>query len=150
MRESFVIAAALTSVLVGGVACSQDKDRAPVQNNAQVDRAKAAGDAAQSAKKSSKQDDKPIVTFVEIGSVRCIPCKKMQPIMKEIEQEYAGKVKVVFYDVRTPEGKPYGQKYGIRVIPTQVFLDKDGKEYFRHEGYFPKEELVKVLKQKGV
>ena len=42
------------------------------------------------------------------------------------------------------------KKYGIRVIPTQVFLDKDGKEYFRHEGYFPKDELVKVLKQKGV
>lgn len=90
------------------------------------------------------------VTFMELGADRCIPCKKMQPIMREIEQEYAGKVKVVFYDVWTPEGKPYGEKFGIRVIPTQVFLDKDGKEYFRHEGYFPKEELVKVLQQKGV
>jgi thioredoxin 1 len=74
----------------------------------------------------------------------------MQPIMKEIEEEYAGTVKVVFHDVWTAEGKPYAQKYGIRVIPTQVFLDKDGVEYFRHEGFFPKDELVKVLKQKGV
>jgi thioredoxin 1 len=91
-----------------------------------------------------------LVTFVELGSVRCIPCKLMQPVMKEIEKDYAGQVKVVFHDVWTPEGEPFGQTYKIRVIPTQVFLDKEGKEYFRHEGFFPKEELVKVLTQKGV
>jgi thioredoxin 1 len=90
------------------------------------------------------------VTFVEIGSVNCIPCKMMQPVMKAVEDEYRGQVKVVFHDVWTPEGRPYGMKYGIRVIPTQVFLDKDGREYFRHEGFFPKEELVKVLRMKGV
>jgi thioredoxin 1 len=90
------------------------------------------------------------VTFVEIGSVNCIPCKMMQPVMKAVEDEFRGQVKVVFHDVWTPEGRPYGMKYGIRVIPTQVFLDKDGNEYFRHEGFFPKEELVKVLEMKGV
>jgi thioredoxin 1 len=92
----------------------------------------------------------PLVTFIEIGSVRCIPCKMMQPIVKQIEEEYKGQVKVVFYDVWTPEGEPYGQQYKVRVIPTQVFLDKEGKEYFRHEGFFPKDDLVAVLKQKGV
>ena len=91
-----------------------------------------------------------LVTFVELGSVRCIPCKMMQPIMKDIEKDYAGQVKVVFHDVWTPEGEPFAQTYKIRVIPTQVFLDKEGKEYFRHEGFFPKDELVKVLQQKGV
>jgi len=91
-----------------------------------------------------------LVTFVELGSVRCIPCKMMQPIMKEIETDYAGQVKVVFHDVWTPEGEPFAATYKIRVIPTQVFLDKEGREYFRHEGFFPKEELVKILKQKGV
>jgi thioredoxin 1 len=90
------------------------------------------------------------VTFIELGSVRCIPCKKMQPIMEEIKKEYKGQVKVVFYDVWTSEGRPYAYKHKIRLIPTQVFLDKDGKEYYRHEGFFPKKELVKVLKQKGV
>jgi len=82
--------------------------------------------------------------------VKCIPCKMMQPIMEEIEKEYAGQVKVVFHDVWTEEGQPYARKYGIRVIPTQIFLDKDGNEYFRHEGFFPKEELVEVLKKQGV
>lgn len=92
----------------------------------------------------------PLVTFVELGSVKCIPCKMMQPVMKAIEQEYAGQVKVVFHDVWTAEGKPFGARYQIRVIPTQVFLDKNGTEYYRHEGFFPKAELVKILKQKGV
>jgi len=91
-----------------------------------------------------------LVTFVELGSVRCIPCKMMQPIMKDIEKDYAGQVKVVFHDVWTPEGEPFAASYKIRVIPTQVFLDQEGEEYFRHEGFFPKEELVKILKQKGV
>ena len=90
------------------------------------------------------------VTFVEIGSVNCIPCKMMQPVMKQIEEKYGSQVKIVFHDVWTPEGRPHGMKYGIRAIPTQVFLDKDGKEYFRHEGFFPFEEIEKVLKRKGV
>ena len=90
------------------------------------------------------------VTFVELGSVGCIPCDKMQPIMKEIEEEYKGQVKVVFHDVKTAEGNPYIKEFGIRAIPTQVFLDKDGNEYFRHLGFFAKDELVEVLKIQGV
>lgn len=92
----------------------------------------------------------PLVTFVEIGSVNCIPCRAMQPIMKEVEEEYKGQVKIVFHDVWTPKGKMDAAKYNIRVIPTQVFLDKNGKEYFRHEGYFPKEGVVQVIKMQGV
>jgi len=90
------------------------------------------------------------VTFVELGSVGCIPCDKMQPIMKEIEEEYKGQVKVVFHDVKTAEGNPYIKEFGIRAIPTQVFLDKDGNEYFRHLGFFAKDELIKVLEKQGV
>ena len=90
------------------------------------------------------------MTFVELGSVGCIPCDMMKPIMGEIEKEYKDRVKVVFYDVRTSEGNPYAKTYKIRVIPTQVFLDKDGKEFFRHEGFYPKEEIVKLLKDKGL
>jgi thioredoxin 1 len=90
------------------------------------------------------------VTFVELGSVKCIPCKMMQPIMKDIETEYGDQVHVVFHDVWTAEGQPFARKYGIRAIPTQVFLDADGNEFFRHEGYFPKAEIVNVLKTRGI
>jgi thioredoxin 1 len=134
MRTMAGIALAAAMSLLMALGCSQETETEP----------------AKQYSPSVRTDVVPLVTFVELGSIRCIPCKKMQPIMREIEQEYAGKVKVVFYDVLTPEGKPYGEQFSIRVIPTQVFLDKDGKEYSRHEGYFPKEELVKVLQQKGV
>ena len=90
------------------------------------------------------------VTFVELGSVRCIPCKQMQPVMKSIEQKYSTQVKVVFYYVWTTEGKPYGAQYNIESIPTQVFLDENGKEFFRHVGFFEESELIKVLQTKGV
>ena len=90
------------------------------------------------------------VTFIELGSVRCIPCQKMQAVMKSIEKKYGNQVKVVFHDVWTPEGKPFGEQYKIQVIPVQIFLDDKGKEFFRHEGYFPEEELIKVLNTKGI
>ena len=90
------------------------------------------------------------VTFIELGSVRCIPCQQMQPVMKSIEAKYGKEVKVDFHDVWTDAGKPYGVKYGIEAIPTQIFLDETGKEFYRHVGYFPEEELVKVLQQKGI
>ena len=93
---------------------------------------------------------KPLVTFVELGSVNCIPCKQMQPIMKAIEEKYPEKIKVIFYDVWKPAGQPYARQYKIRVIPTQVFLDENGKEFFRHEGYFPLAEIEKLLQSKGI
>lgn len=106
---------------------------------------------AAQAETPKKQEQKTYkVTFIELGSVRCIPCKKMMPIMEQIEKEYGDQVKVVFHDVWTKEGKPYATKHKIKLIPTQIFLDKEGKEYFRHVGFFPKDELVKVLKQQGV
>jgi thioredoxin 1 len=110
----------------------------------------AAGPKADEKSGNTVVEENYLVTFVELGSLRCIPCKMMQPIMKDIEKDYDGQVKVVFHDVWTPEGEPFAASFKIRVIPTQVFLDKEGKEYFRHEGFFPKDELVKVLQQKGV
>ena len=90
------------------------------------------------------------VTFIELGSVKCIPCKEMQPVMKSIEKKYGSQVKVIFHDVWTTAGKEAAKQFVFDVIPTQIFLDKAGKEYFRHEGFFPEKELVKVLRQKGV
>jgi len=89
-----------------------------------------------------------LITFIELGADKCIPCKAMQPIMKEIAAEYKGKVQVVFYDVwKDPEP---ARKYAIQLIPTQVFIDKNGKEVFRHTGLFPKDELVAFLNKQGV
>ena len=90
------------------------------------------------------------VTFIELGSVRCIPCQKMESVMESIKEKYPKQVQVVFHDVWTEKGKPFAKQYNVRSIPTQVFLDENGNEYFRHEGYFPEKKLIEVLKRKGV
>jgi thioredoxin 1 len=134
---------------------SKNEDKKAIVEKQSVSYNQPIAEKTESSSKNSQilsdQDKSGIkVTFVELGSVNCIPCKMMQPIMKEIEQEYKNQVKVVFHDVWTEDGRTYGMKYKIRVIPTQVFLDKKGNEYFRHEGFFPKEQLVEVLKKQGV
>ena len=88
------------------------------------------------------------VTFIELGSVNCIPCKLMQPVMKSIEKKYDGQVDVIFYDVW--KDKRPAEKYGINLIPTQVFLDENGKEILRHEGFFAEEEIDKFLTSQGL
>ena len=139
----------LILVLLVGCGSSEDNKESEIKTSPDVKSESIVENNYSNAKKDKNESDIR-VTFVELGSVNCIPCRMMQPIMKEIEKEYSDQVNVVFHDVWTEQGRPYAMKYGIRVIPTQVFLDKDGGEYFRHEGFFPKEELVKVLKIQGV
>lgn len=88
------------------------------------------------------------IEFIELGSVKCIPCKKMQPILSSIEKKYGGQVKITFFDV-CKDPIP-AQKYGINIIPTQIFLDENGNELLRHEGFFPEEEIDKFLQSKGL
>jgi thioredoxin 1 len=101
-------------------------------------------------KDSSTIVSKPLVTFIELGSVKCIPCRMMQPVMRAIEQKYGNQIKVIFYDVWKQEQAQYAQEYKIRLIPTQVFLDVNGKELMRHEGFFPEKEIDIFLQSKGL
>lgn len=133
MKRWIAVCLVAVIALIEGTTCSTD-----------------AGKDRDDAKKTAMPSSGKKVTFVELGSMKCIPCRMMQPVMKDIEREYGGEVGVVFHDVWTAEGEPYAKKYGIRAIPTQVFLDAEGKEFFRHEGYYPKDEIVRVLKTKGI
>jgi len=90
------------------------------------------------------------ITFIELGSVNCIPCRAMQPVMRAIEERYGDQIDIIFYDVWTPDQRHYVQEYGIRLIPTQVFQDSVGTELMRHEGFFPEQEIVKFLEAKGL
>ncbi|MEW6746524.1 MAG: thioredoxin family protein [Planctomycetota bacterium] len=85
---------------------------------------------------------------VDLGADQCKACKDLAPILEELRKEYEGRVTVEFIDVWKNEraGKPYG----IRVIPTQIFFDAEGKEIWRHEGFLAKEEFVKKFAEMGV
>ena len=137
----------LTSFIVGSVSCGPGSEGNLAAQTSGARETAAAG-AVLVTNNLNIDFSKHLITFIELGADRCIPCKAMQPIMKEIAAEYKGKVQVVFYDVwKDPEP---ARKYGIQLIPTQVFLDRDGKEIFRHVGLFPKEEILKMFAEKGI
>ena len=106
--------------------------------------------ASPAAKEANNNAAMPRITFVELGSVNCIPCKAMQPVMKSIEEKYGSQVKVIFYDVWKKERAHFAQQYKVRLIPTQVFLDSRGNELMRHEGFFPEKEIDAFLQSKGM
>lgn len=90
----------------------------------------------------------PLPRLVDLGASRCIPCKLMAPILEELKKEYAGRMQVDFIDVwQNPDA---GKKYGIMIIPTQIFYDAAGKELFRHEGFFAKDDILAKWKALGV
>ena len=89
----------------------------------------------------------PLPRLVDLGATKCIPCKIMAPILEDLKQTCAGKMDVQIIDVW--EKPDAGGQYGIKVIPTQIFYDAQGKELFRHEGFFSKEDILAKWKELG-
>ncbi len=86
--------------------------------------------------------------LVDLGADKCIPCKAMAPILKDLKAEYAGRMDVEFIDVwKNPEP---GKAYKIKMIPTQIFFDASGKERFRHVGFYGKEDILGKWKELGL
>ena len=82
--------------------------------------------------------------LVDLGAQKCIPCKRMAPILEALKVDYAGVADVEFIDVwKNPQA---GKAHGIRLIPTQIFFDRTGRERFRHEGFFSREEIERIFK----
>jgi len=84
----------------------------------------------------------------DFGRGTCIPCKMMKPILDELKATYKGRAEVFIFDI--DEYSDLTEQCKINLIPTQIFYDKTGKEVMRHEGFFPKDEIVAKLKELGV
>jgi thioredoxin 1 len=69
-------------------------------------------------------------------------------VLEQLRAEYAGRLRVEFVNVR--ENPDEGARYGIKLIPTQVFIDAAGRERFRHEGFLSKEDILAKWKELGV
>ncbi len=87
-------------------------------------------------------------SLVDFGSTGCRPCDMLAPILETLKTKYAGKVNVVF--VHVGQEQVLAARYGISSIPMQFFYDKDGKEVFRHVGFWPQDEIEKKLAEMGV
>jgi len=88
------------------------------------------------------------ITFLELGSSSCVPCRKMEPILESIKKRYGNQIDVIFHDVK--KNRKIAKQYNIRLIPTQIFLDKKGNELFRHEGFFSESNIDEILLSKGL
>lgn len=86
--------------------------------------------------------------LVDLGATKCIPCKMMKPILDELREEYKNNFQVIFIDVW--ENPDEAKRTGIKIIPTQIFYDASGKELFRHEGFFSKEDILGKWKEFGI
>ena len=104
--------------------------------------------AAQNKATKTLSGEKAIPLLIDVGAAQCIPCKAMAPILEELRKEYAGVFQVEFIDVRENPGA--GQKYGVRAIPTQIFFDASGREFYRHMGFFSKEQILDTFKKQGI
>lgn len=91
---------------------------------------------------------KGVVTMIDLGAKKCIPCKMMAPILKKMETAYKGKAHIVFIDIW--ENRDQGPRFKIRAIPTQIFFNAQSEEVYRHEGFLDEKSIVEQLTKMGV
>jgi len=108
----------------------------------------AAGAAGAGAEGDTEKPGKPLPRLLDLGADKCVPCKMMAPLLEELKEEYAGVLEVEFIDVwKDPEA---GERYGVQLIPTQIFFDASGEERYRHTGYLAKEDILAKWRELGV
>ena len=91
---------------------------------------------------------KKVPILLEFGRGWCIPCKYMKPILDEMGAAYSGKAIVATVDMDA--NKDLVRDFRIRMMPTQVFIAPDGKEFFRNEGTFERDHIMQVFTKMGV
>lgn len=90
-----------------------------------------------------------LVTFIELGSDKCEPCLEMKPVIESLKLRYDNEqLDIIFIDVFKQWKE--AQKYNIQLIPTQIFFDDKGKEFYRHEGFYPEAEIDSLLQSRGL
>jgi thioredoxin 1 len=89
-----------------------------------------------------------MVTMIDLGAKKCIPCKMMAPILVKMEKQFEGKAAIVFIDVW--KHNEQAKRFGIQAIPTQIFFNEDGKEVYRHVGFMDEKAIINQLKKMGI
>ena len=87
-------------------------------------------------------------TLIDFGLRTCNVCKKMAPYLESLSNDYRGQANVLFIDVRADQAT--AQRFGVRMLPTQIFINPQGKEVQRHTGFMDKEGIIKGLKSAGL
>jgi len=87
----------------------------------------------------------PLPKLLDFGRGKCIPCKKMAPILQELSEEFKDRVIIEVIEIDQESGLTTANR--IRLIPTQIFFDAKNQEVFRHEGFMSKDDIKKVFQK---
>ena len=90
---------------------------------------------------------RPVPKLLDLGTKTCAPCKAMLGVLDELERGYPEQLAVEFINVQENEGA--SEKWAVEVIPTQVFLGSDGRELYRHVGFYSADAIVKKWGELG-
>lgn len=142
-----IVAAILIAAVVIVIAFKQN-NKAVAESDVAVNSFTSVPKQTQEAKTAKFENSKALPRLIDLGADKCIPCKMMAPILENLKKEYTGIFEVDFIDVwKNPDD---AKKYGIKIIPTQIFLDGSGKELFRHKGFMGKEDILSKWKELGI
>jgi len=90
----------------------------------------------------------PLPKLLDFGMGKCIPCKRMLPILQELSEEYKGRVIIKIIEVHLEPQLTRTNR--VQLIPTQIFFDSKNNEVSRHVGFMDKEQIKKVFDKMGV
>ncbi len=88
------------------------------------------------------KSDLPVL--VDFGAEWCGPCRSLDPIVQDLAEEYAGRVKILHVNI--DENRQTPTKFGIMAVPTLIFF-KDGQVVDKVVGFKPKSALVQHLEK---
>lgn len=146
-----VVLACLVALLALGVfGCgggAEDGPAAESEPAVQGATAPGGGDEARDVADDRIAETSDLPKLLDLGADKCIPCKAMAPILEEMRETFAGRLDVEFIDVW--KNRDAGSRYGIKVIPTQIFFDAEGNELFRHQGFFSREDMLAKWSELG-
>lgn len=141
LKQNMLVVGILTAIVIGFILIKGSADRA------------GGGSSSKATSEDSRIDlesqlTKKLPMLVDLGKGTCIPCKKMKPILDELKAEYEGRAIVKVIDLRYD--RQAARKYGVRLIPTQIFYDAEGYEVYRHQGFMDKQSIKMKFAEMGV
>ena len=141
LKQNVVVVGILIAIVIGFILIKSSVDRTGERSS------------ANGIREASQMDPEGLQTkrlpmLVDLGKGTCIPCKKMKPILDELKAEYEGRAIVEVIDLRYD--RQAAKKYGVRLIPTQVFFDAEGNEVYRHQGFMDKQSIKMKFAEMGV
>jgi len=146
MKLRAIIIVVVLVAAVGAVVALKQRQAGPALQASEGQQTETSGPVETA--EGSAEAAQAVPMLLDLGASKCIPCKMMESVLNDLSALYEGKLRVEFIDVwKNPRA---GKVFRVNLIPTQIFYDAEGRELFRHEGYWSREDIVHKFKELGI